>query len=204
MEEAQARELRWRPVIAALASAILIVTGGLVAAVALADRTPVEPLAGPVAVGVLLAAPGVVGLLGLRDRPDLWLAAALGAFLTSLMASVLIVVVLPAGVALAFCWLRQASGTRRSVVHPLVVAVVVQILLVAAAAALFLSEDPRTWEDHDSTGSTQDIITNTEAGLSLTGVALAVAAAWVLSRPQRAERSGPLASAGPSTPSGDN
>ena len=112
------------------------------------------------ALGALVAAPGVLGLLGLRDR-----AAMAASRPGGVPAGVLVVRWPDAPVAALGRGPRRGMGssprlTRRTGVHPGAVAPLVVILLLGAAVALFISDDPASWTTATGGGSTSDVITS--------------------------------------------
>lgn len=170
-----------------LAGGAAVVLGVALGAVAAAGAAPVDPLLGFAALGALVAAPGLLALLGLRDRAGLWLPAGLAAFpLAFLSFAGLTLPLLPLAVIFVVAWVRHPGPHAGSRVHPAVVTPVLVSLLLGAAAALFISDDPASWTTATGGGSTSDVITNGEALLSLTCTTLALAAGWTLTKARRA------------------
>jgi hypothetical protein len=171
-------------------SVLVLVLGGAVLLVANAGREPPEPVLGSVALGCVVAGPGVLGLLGLADRPTLWLGAAGAALPLSLLSMAgLALPLFPAAVVYLLAWARHPpapSAARGSVVGPTVVALAVAVALVAGAVALFLTEDPASWTTPTGGGSTSDVISTREAVLSLALTLAGLAAGWLLVRPRPA------------------
>ncbi|MFP3901782.1 MAG: hypothetical protein ACLFXM_13080 [Acidimicrobiia bacterium] len=172
------------------------VTGGLVIAAGVgfgvlrfAGEVPpaqdLEAAMGATAFGAVIAAPGVLALLALRDRPALLVPAAVLLIPLSFLSFALVTLplLIPAFLLLR-AYLRAAhtgSGWRAALTT-----VVVLTLLVAALAALFAHEDPREYRTETSGYSTSDIVTYGEAGLSLGLTATAIVAGWWLAaRPGR-------------------
>ncbi|HEV7759101.1 MAG TPA: hypothetical protein VGO78_08935 [Acidimicrobiales bacterium] len=176
---------RQRGVVGAGVAAVLL--GVVLGVVAGAGASPAEPLLGFAALGAVVAAPGVLALLGLRDRPGLWLPAGLAALpLAFLSFAGLALPLVPVAVVLVMAWVRHPGSHSGTVVHPGVVTPLVVVLLVGAAVALFVSEDPASWTTATGGGSTSDVITDREALLSLACTMLALVAGWTLTRPRRA------------------
>jgi hypothetical protein len=167
-------------VVAGVTAVLLGVALGVVAG---ASASPADPVLGFAALGALVAAPGVLVLLGLRDRAALWLPAGLTAFpLAFLSFAGLTLPLLPLAVIFVVAWIRHPGSHVASVVHPAAVAPLVVILLLGAAVALFISDDPASWTTATGGGSTSDVITNREALLSLACTMLALVTGWTLTR----------------------
>ena len=131
--------------------------------------------------------PGILGLLGLVDRAALWLPVGLAAFpLAFLSFAGLTLPLLPLAVIFVVAWVRHPGSHRAPVVHLGAVAPLVVILLLGAAVALFVSEDPASWTTATGGGSTSDVITDREALLSLACTVLALVTGWTLTRTRRA------------------
>lgn len=170
----------------AAAGVIAVLLGASLGVVAGAGADPADPVLGFVALGALVAAPGVLALLGLRDRSGLWLSAGVAAFpLAFLSFAGLTLPLLPLAVIFAVGWIRHPGPYAGSVGHAVAVAVLVVILLFGAAVALFVSDDPASWTTATGGGSTSDIITNREALLSLACTMLALGTGWTLTRARR-------------------
>ena len=168
-----------------MAGVTAVLLGVALGVVAAASASPADPALGFAALGALVAAPGVLGLLGLRDRAALWLPAGLAAFpLAFFSFAGLTLPLLPLAVIFVVAWIRHPGSA--SVVHPAAVAPLVVILLLGAAVALFISDDPASWTTATGGGSTSDVITNREALLSLACTMLALVTAWTLTRARRA------------------
>jgi hypothetical protein len=170
-------------VVAGVAAVLLGVALGVVAG---ANASPADPVLGSAALGALVAAPGALALLGLRDRAGLWLPAGLAALpLAFLSFAGLTLPLLPSAVVFVVAWVRHPGSHAGSVVHLGAVAPLVVILLFGAAVALFMSDDPASWTTATGGGSTSDIITNREALLSLACTMLALITGWTLTRTRR-------------------
>lgn len=163
-----------------------VVLGVALAAVAATGADPVDPLLGFAALGALVAAPGLLALLGLRDRAGLWLPAGLAAFpLAFLSFAGLTLPLLPLGLVIVVAWVRHPGSHAGSRAHPGVVTPLVVSLLLGAAAVPFISDDPASWTTATGGGSTSDVITNGEALASLACTALALMAGWTLTTARR-------------------
>jgi hypothetical protein len=170
-----------------VAGAAAILLGVMLAVVASAGASPAEPVLGFVALGTVVAAPGVLALLGLQDRAGLWLPAGLAALpLAFLSFAGLALPLVPVALVLVVAWTRHPGAHTGSVAHPGVVTPLLVVLLVGAAVVLFVSEDPASWTTATGGGSTSDVITDREALLSLACTTLALVAGWTLARPRRA------------------
>jgi hypothetical protein len=177
-----------RPTGVVVAGVVAVVLGVVLGIVATVGASPADPLLGFVALGAVVAAPGVLALLGLRDRPGLWLPAGLAALpLAFLSFAGLTLPLVPVAVVLVMAWARHPDpdGHGRAVAPLAVVTPVLVVLLLGAAVVLFASDDPAEWTTATESGSTSDVITDVEALLSLTCTALAVAAGWALSATRR-------------------
>lgn len=100
----------------------------------------------------------------------------------ALVSFVLLPLLLPAA------WLIGAalSAPRRGGRGEVAVSLLVAIGLVAAFVALLVHEDPSTWQTETASGSSSDIVTTTEAiiSLAITSTVSIVALGWTL-RPAR-------------------
>jgi hypothetical protein len=173
-----------RGVVAAGVAVVLL--GVVLGVVASAGAIPADPVLGFAALGALVAAPGVLALLGLRDRAGLWLPAGLAAFpLAFLSFAGLTLPLLPLAAVFVTAWVRHPRSHTSAVVHPAVAAPLVVTLLLGAAVALFISDDPASWTTSTGGGSTSDVITNREALLSLACTMLALVTGWTLARARR-------------------
>jgi hypothetical protein len=141
---------------------------------------------GALALGAVVAAPGALVLLALRDRPVLLLPAAIILVPLSFLsfAGILLPLLIPAGMLFA------AYG-RRSVYYPMGawrtgrVALSVVALLIAAVISLFVHHDPRSYTTPTESGSTSDVITPLETLICLALVSAAIAIACLASAPKR-------------------
>lgn len=178
-------EPRWRRTVAVCAG-LVIVNGVIFAAVAVAGGEEVDPVLGLLTLGAVIATPGVVALMGLADRPHLWLAAAIAALPLAFLSFAGVALPLaPLAVVFAYAWAKHGvlAGARPLVPAGIVVALVA-VLQMAAAVALFLNDDPASWTTATGGGSTSDVITNGEGVLSLAAIAGALVVGWVLGRPR--------------------
>ena len=170
-----------------MAGVAAVLLGAAVGVVAGAGASPADPVLGFAALGALVAAPGVLALLGLRDRAALWLPAGLAAFpLAFFSFAGLTLPLLPLAVIFVVAWVRHPGSRAAPVIHPGVVAPLVVILLFGAAVSLFVSDDPASWTTASGGGSTSDVITDREALLSLACTMLALVTGWTLTRTRRA------------------
>jgi hypothetical protein len=143
------------------------------------------------ALAAVLAAPGVLALMGRARRPSLLVVA--GVLLMPLaflsFAGVLLPLLIPA-VLLLVAGVRRlgddaVAGTAPSA--PLWVTIWALVaVLGTAVVALFAHQDPRSWSSATAEGSTSDIITFGESLLSLWLVALALTLGWYLAVPRGA------------------
>jgi hypothetical protein len=205
-----------RSAIAAIALSLALGVGGAV--LRTVGATPVErsaQVAGTVAFAVVFLAPAILGLLSLRGRPSLLVAAgALDVVLgtLALISGVGLVFFVPA--VLFFIAAGRAAGSGAGIVRSGTAVVVSVVLGTVAFFALFLREDPVCWARigstretveidasrfvHGSTirmgamppgatesGCSSDSISTTEAAASLALVAVMLLLAWSLSSPRR-------------------
>jgi hypothetical protein len=162
---------------------LLGVAVGVIAAV---GASPADPVLGSVALGAVVAAPGVLALLGLHDRAMLWLPAAMAALpLAFLSFAGVTLPLLPLAVILVVAWIRHPGSHAGFVAPPVVVTALVVVLVLGAAVALFVHEDPASWTTATESGATSDIVTNREALISLGCTALALAVGWTLTQRRR-------------------
>lgn len=177
------------------------VTGGVVIAAGVGfgvlrfvgDVPPAQDLEaalGATAFGAVIAAPGVLALLALRDRPALLVPAAAVLIPLSFLSFALVTLplLIPAFL-LMRAYLRAAhtgSGWRAALTT-----VVVLTLLVAALAALFAHEDPREYVTETTHYGTSDIVTYGESALSLALTVTAIGAGWRLAAPRGRDRAVP-------------
>jgi hypothetical protein len=188
-------EPRWYRIVG-VCGGIVVANGAVLGAIAVAGREEVDPVLGLVTLGAVIATPGVLALMGLRDRPHLWLAAAMAALpLAFLSFAGLAFPLAPVALVLWYAWSKHGVlDGARPFVPPGVLVPFLVILQLVAAAALFLSDDPASWTTADGGGSTSDVITNGEAVLGLGAIAALLVVGWLLSTPRRlVEASGPRA-----------
>lgn len=169
----------------AVAGGVTVVLGLALGVVATVGRSPVDPFLGSVALAGLVAAPGVLALLGLHGRSVLWLPAGLAAVpLAFFSLAGITLPLLPAGIIFLTAWIRHPRPRTGPRVHPALLTPLIWGLLLGAVIALFISEDPASWTTPTGGGSTSDVITNREALLSLASLALALTAGWTLAPPR--------------------
>jgi hypothetical protein len=144
-------------------------------------ETALEAWLGSLALGAVVAAPGVLAVLALRDRPALLLPAATVLVPVSFLsfAGILLPLLVPA--ALLFVAYGRRSALRPGPpVRTAAALAWVQVLLVAAVAALLVHQDPRAYATELEQGSTSDVVTVAEALVSLALVGAALAGGWAL------------------------
>ncbi|HEX2274645.1 MAG TPA: hypothetical protein VHG90_12300 [Acidimicrobiales bacterium] len=175
----------------AIVGALVVAGGGALGWLRFAGSDPplrgLEAAAGALALGAVMAVPGVLALLSLADRPALLLPA--GVLLVPLsfvsFAGVTLPLLVPA-VMLLVAYGRRSVGCRRAYAGQAgVCTVVVLVLVVVAFVALFAHDDPRSWSTATGGGSTSDVITVAESAVSLALSAAAVGSGWFLARPYR-------------------
>jgi hypothetical protein len=168
------------------------VAGGLVVVLAVVlgvgirvGANPADPVLEGVAFGALIAVPGVLALLGLRGRPDLWLPASWTAFpLAFYSLAGVTLPLLPASGVFLWAWVHKPNSVDRPRVPVGVVAPLVVVLVLGAVAGLYATPaDPVSWSTPTGGGGSSDVVTNLEALACLTVLTLALGAAWFLSRP---------------------
>jgi len=153
------------------------------------------------ALAAVLAAPGVLALMGRAGRPALLVAA--GVMLAPLaflsFAGVLLPLLIPAVVLMVAGARRLGRDVATTPCAPVWVTIWALVAVLGAAViALFAHQDPRSWSSATAEGSTSDVITFGESLLSLWLVALALTLGWYLAAPRRGARAGAL----PPTPDG--
>ena len=174
----------------AVVVAVLLVLAGLgIASLRFFGGSPPEQhlydLLGALALGAIVAAPGVLALLARYDRPALLLPA--GVVLIPLSFLSFALVTLPLLIPAVMLFVDYA---RRSRTHPVgwkratAVTVLVLALLVGALLALVVHQDPREYTTATASYGTSDVITAAEALVSLALVGAALAMAWVLAAPR--------------------
>lgn len=134
-----------------------------------------------VALGAIVAVPGVLSLLAVADRPALMLPAAMLLFPLSFrsMAGVLLPLMIAAAM-LFVSFGRRSVGQMSSDGRVALTILTVMVLMVAAVAALLVHEDPRTYTTPTGGGSTSDVVTIIESLISLALAAAAVGSGWLL------------------------
>jgi hypothetical protein len=175
-----------------LTIAALVAAGGAAACAArVVGASPAEStaekLAGGLALGGLVAAPGLLAALALRDRPALLLPAATILIPLSLLsfAGVLLPLLIPS-ILLFVAYGRRSALQATSTLRTTASLGWALALLVAAGVSLFVHQDPRSYATPLEEGSTSDVITPVEAAVSLALVAAGVFGAWRLSEPDPA------------------
>lgn len=141
-----------------------------------------EAAAAAIAFASVIAAPGILAVLALHDRPALLLPAALLLVPLSFLSFALVTLPLLIPAYLLFRTCAQAtlegSGWRVAAATS-----VVLVFLAAALVALFAHEDPREFPTETAFYATSDIVTYFEAVLSLALTVAGVGAGWLLARP---------------------
>lgn len=166
---------------------LLVAAGTGLATVRFVGGTPIEKgregAMGAFALGTVVAVPGVLAVLGLRDRPALLLPAATVLVPLSVLsfAGVTLPLLVPAAM-LFVAYGRRSSNRLAPPGQAALATIFVLALLVAAVAALFVHPDPRTYSTADGSGSTSDVITMVES-LSALALAAAVVGGWWLASP---------------------
>ena len=140
-------------------------------------QSGLERLLQAAAFGLLIASPALLAALSPRRRAILLAPAAV--LLTPLaflsLAGVLLPLLIPGVLfwwALVTRWDRLPCGLLRGATS----VVLVVALVVSGGVALFVHEDPRSYETATGGGGTSDVVTGTEALISLGLVASAVVA----------------------------
>ena len=142
-----------------------IVTAGLaIVVVRFLGRSPAETALeawlGSLALGAVVAAPGVLAVLALWDRPALLLPAATVLVPVSFLsfAGILLPLLVPA-VLLFVAYGRRSALRPGPPVRTAATLAWVQVLLMAAVAALLVHQDPRAYVTELEQGSTSDVVT---------------------------------------------
>ena len=167
---------------------LLVAAGTGLATVRFFGGTPIEKgpegAMGAFALGTIVAVPGVLALLGLRDRPALLLPAAIVLVPLSFLsfAGVTLPLLIPAAM-LFVAYGRRSPNRFASPGQAALTTVFVLALLVAAVAALLVHPDPRTYSTANGSGSTSDVITVVESLSALALAAAAVVGGWWLASP---------------------
>jgi hypothetical protein len=179
---------------------LVVLAGAALAAVRFVGGTPTEQglegAMGALALGTIVAVPGVLALLGLADRPALLIPAATVLVPLSFLslAGVTLPLLIPA-VMLFIAYGRRSSAQPAPPGRAVLTTASVLALLIAAVVALFFHQDPRTYSTANGGGSTSDVITAIESLISLTLATAAIAAGWLLAAPEQASGIGKRASA---------
>ena len=136
-----------------------------------------ETAVGAVAFGAVIAAPGVLALLALHDRPALLLPAALLLVPLSFISFALVTLplLIPAFLLLRTYARAAVNGTG---LRTAATTAVVLLLLVVAFVALLAHEDPREFVGESTTYGTSDIVTYAEAAISLVLTSVALTVGW--------------------------
>lgn len=169
----------------AMIGVLVVLAGAALAVVRFVGGTPaergLEGAMGALALGTVVAAPGVLALLGLADRPALLLPAAIVLVPLSFLsfAGVTLPLLIPAVMLFVAYGRRSSTQPARPLLAALASASVL-VLLVAAVVALFLHEDPRSYTTAHGGGSTSDVITASESLVSLALATAAIAGGWLL------------------------
>ena len=166
---------------------LIVAAGAALGIVRFVNGSPVERgfegALGAASLGALIAAPGVLALLALRDRPVLLLPAGVAlvplAFLS--LAGVTLPLLVPAAMLFVAYGRRSTDASDRPLVA-FTTTVFVFAGLVLAGVVLFVRQDPRSYVTENGGGSTSDVITVVEALLSLTTAAATIAGGWLLAR----------------------
>lgn len=163
---------------------LVIVSGAALAVVRFVGGTPTEQglegAMGALALGTVVAVPGMLALLGLADRPALLLPAATVLVPLSFLsfAGVTLPLLIPA-VMLFLAYGRRSSALSASPGRAALTTASVLALLVAAVVALFFHQDPRSYSTANGGGSTSDVITVIESLISLALATAAIAGGWL-------------------------
>lgn len=146
-----------------------------------------EAAVASLALAAVVAAPGVLALLALADRPVLLLPA--GIMLVPLsflsLAGVTLPLLIPA-VMLFTAYGRRSSALPSPRGQSAVTTLVTVVLLLVAGLVLFVHPDPRSYSTPTSGGGVSDVVTYVESATSLAVVAIAIGWAWVAAPQQHA------------------
>lgn len=190
MDEPRPRdpEVGWPDAIA-IAGGLVVLGGLALAGLRFAGASPpeqgLEGALGSLALGGLIAAPGIMAILGRRDRPALLLPAGVVLIPLSFLsfAGATLPLLIPAVLFVAAYGRRSArTPSPRGTVTGTALAVIV--LLVASVVVLLAHQDPRSYTTATGGGSMSDVITYVEAIGSLALSAAAVAVGWLLAAPR--------------------
>ncbi len=164
---------------------LVIVAGCALGVLRLADASPGEPIGTGLiesfALGLVIAAPGMLALLARYDRPAMMLPAAVVLIPCSFLSFALVTLPLLVPAVMLFIGYH-----RRSRSHPIgwlratTLTLAVLVLLIAALAALLSHQDPRSYSDGSTQTGISDVITAAEALASLSLIAAALGVGWVL------------------------
>jgi hypothetical protein len=154
---------------AAVAIALAFASGVAGAALRFANSEPVErsaQMAGDLAFGAVLAAPALLGLLAVRERPSLFVAAGVLSLVLAFLGLISLVglVLVPQAI-LFFLAARRGGPSRISAVRSAVAIVTATLLGTLAFFALFQRDDPVCWATTRS-GTTVRL----DAGRSVNGI----------------------------------
>jgi hypothetical protein len=180
-----------RPARLAVTVATLLIVAGLgIAALRFFGGSPPEhrwyDLIGAVALGAIVAAPGVLALLARHDRPALLLPAAVVLVPLSFLSFALVTLPLLIPAVLLFVDYARRSQTRPiGGLRATALTILVLGLLVAALLALLVHQDPREYTTATAGYGTSDVITAAEALLSLALVGSSLVVGWTLAAPRR-------------------
>ncbi len=162
------------------AAGFLILAGIGLALLRFAGGTPVEQglegALGAVALGMVVAATGILALIGLDERPALLLPAAIMLIPLSFLSFALVTLplLIPSGM-LFTAFGRRSRGPALGRGWTAFASCWVVGFLIAGAISLFLYQDPRTYVTSDGGGgSSSDVITVGESLISLTCTTLAI------------------------------
>lgn len=127
----------------------------------------------------MIAAPGILALLGRRGRPGLYLPAAVVLVPLSFISFALVTLPL-----LIPAWLLARSAaralSRRDLIRAVAATVAVLAVLFAALLALFVHQDPREWTEGSTTWGTSDVTTPIEALASTALTAAAIGLGYAI------------------------
>ena len=174
--------------IATIVSAVLVIVAGIALIPIREIASEPSNAEGPLS-SVAFAAPfiaaGVVALLGeYRAKPIYSVAAGVALLPISLVSFILIPLLIPAILVIGMGLSRLSAPSNLDIG----VSIVLTVGLVVAFAALLVHQDPTSWSTPTASGSSSDIVTTTEATLSLTIVAAVLAVAALVGRHPRAPR----------------